>query len=588
MIAYGHHTLATLSNTRTDEQAGACTPPKPGCDADPRKSTPLHRGTAGAKNVRDLFLKYPNVVAYVAGHTHDNRVDLFRKGRSGFWQINTASHVDWPQQSRLIEVMDNRDGTLSLFTTLLDHAAPIARARPGHGRGGAHRTTSSAASAACWPGTTRSAPSPTRSAASRTATWSWCCATRASSGYTGWTCCSRPCSRPRRGQPPVPLALPDYSATASGAFGGSAVGGEFEATASIARRNGSGAHPVHADHRCGSSETVGATGLADNGEAIAVTVRRHRPTRRIRATIVAPDGTRSPAHTISDGSHSAIRPQVAVGADGTAVAACAWHDPEGWRVQAAVRRPGQPRFDPPQNVSPPISRLSRWLWIDVAAGTGGHVALTWYYGGAEGLAVRALRLHSAGPDGRFTAGQSLPATGGWYDVALAVGPQARSSWPTAPGASACASHARSCARRPARPAALSRRPWCSRAAAWTELGALGRGGLLGRGRPDRGVAEPGRRQRGGGRSRSSSTRDADPERGRERTVAGGRPRPLRRARAGRTRQPTRCTSAIRPQAGGRFGPDTKLADGSSPAVAMTPAGEAIALWRDGVAFHPPG
>ena len=131
VIAYGHHTLATLSNTRTDEQAGACSPPKPGCDADPRKSTPLHRGTAGAKNVRDLFLKYPNVIAYVAGHTHENRVDLFRKGRSGFWQINTASHVDWPQQSRLVEVMDNRDGTLSLFGTLLDQAAPVALPAPG-------------------------------------------------------------------------------------------------------------------------------------------------------------------------------------------------------------------------------------------------------------------------------------------------------------------------------------------------------------------------------------------------------------------------------------------------------------------------
>ena len=113
-----------MSNTNADEAAGACTPPKPGCDADPRKSTPLHRGTAGAKNVRDLFLKYRNVVAYVAGHTHDNDIRLFKKGRSGFWQINTASHADFPQQSREIEVMDNRDGTLSLFTTILDHAAP--------------------------------------------------------------------------------------------------------------------------------------------------------------------------------------------------------------------------------------------------------------------------------------------------------------------------------------------------------------------------------------------------------------------------------------------------------------------------------
>jgi hypothetical protein len=71
------------------------------------------------------------VIAYVAGHTHANRIDLFRRGRTGFWQINTASHVDWPQQSRLVELMDNKDGTLSLFATLLDHAAPIAAPAPG-------------------------------------------------------------------------------------------------------------------------------------------------------------------------------------------------------------------------------------------------------------------------------------------------------------------------------------------------------------------------------------------------------------------------------------------------------------------------
>ena len=71
------------------------------------------------------------MIAYVAGHTHQNRVDLYRKGKTGFWQINTASHADWPQQSRLIEVMDNHDGTLSLFDTVLDQAAPIAAPAPG-------------------------------------------------------------------------------------------------------------------------------------------------------------------------------------------------------------------------------------------------------------------------------------------------------------------------------------------------------------------------------------------------------------------------------------------------------------------------
>jgi metallophosphoesterase (TIGR03767 family) len=126
VIAFGHHTLETMDNRRDDERAGKCDPAdEPGCDRDPRKSTPMHRGLAGKQSIRALFAANPDVVAYVSGHTHANRVDFFRgrKGR-GFWEINTASHIDWPEQSRTIEVMDNKDGTLSLFGTLLDSAAP--------------------------------------------------------------------------------------------------------------------------------------------------------------------------------------------------------------------------------------------------------------------------------------------------------------------------------------------------------------------------------------------------------------------------------------------------------------------------------
>ena len=68
------------------------------------------------------------MIAFVNGHEHRNHVEAFRRDESsgqagGFWQINTASHIDWPQQSRTIDVFDNRDGTLSLFGTILDHAA---------------------------------------------------------------------------------------------------------------------------------------------------------------------------------------------------------------------------------------------------------------------------------------------------------------------------------------------------------------------------------------------------------------------------------------------------------------------------------
>jgi hypothetical protein len=86
------------------------------------------------------------VIGYVAGHTHANRV-RFQRGRDGhgFWEINTASHIDWPQQSRLIEVMDNRDGTLSLFGTLLDHSAPAAAPAPGDASGFSPRRLASLA-----------------------------------------------------------------------------------------------------------------------------------------------------------------------------------------------------------------------------------------------------------------------------------------------------------------------------------------------------------------------------------------------------------------------------------------------------------
>jgi metallophosphoesterase (TIGR03767 family) len=85
-----------------------------------------------------VMLKHDNVIAWVNGHTHSNNIRPHEKTKKitkgkkkgkkkvvgGFWEINTASHIDWPQQARLIELTDNGDGTLSFFTTMLDHASP--------------------------------------------------------------------------------------------------------------------------------------------------------------------------------------------------------------------------------------------------------------------------------------------------------------------------------------------------------------------------------------------------------------------------------------------------------------------------------
>jgi len=122
---YGHHPLEMMGNRAHDELAGSF-------DRDPRGSLPLHLGRTGPASLRSLLLRHPNVILYVAGHKHYNRVwPNFRRHGSGFWQVITSSLAGAPQQARLIELMDNTDGTLSVFTTMLDHRAPVAPPPPG-------------------------------------------------------------------------------------------------------------------------------------------------------------------------------------------------------------------------------------------------------------------------------------------------------------------------------------------------------------------------------------------------------------------------------------------------------------------------
>jgi Calcineurin-like phosphoesterase len=126
VVAYGHHPLETMGNPRPDELAGRCGRARVGCDHDPRRSAPVHLGQGGPTSLRSLFLRFPHLILYVSGHLHHNRVlPNLRRDGGGFWEVTTASHMSYPQQTRLIELTDNGDGTLSIFGTLLDTAAPI-------------------------------------------------------------------------------------------------------------------------------------------------------------------------------------------------------------------------------------------------------------------------------------------------------------------------------------------------------------------------------------------------------------------------------------------------------------------------------
>lgn len=108
-VVFSHHTSTTMGNILLD----------------PAKPFDLRH--AGSELV-SLLQRYPNVIAWVNGHTHYNRITPQRHSnpKRSFWEINTASHIDYPQHARVIDVCDNADGTLSIFTTLLESAAPYA------------------------------------------------------------------------------------------------------------------------------------------------------------------------------------------------------------------------------------------------------------------------------------------------------------------------------------------------------------------------------------------------------------------------------------------------------------------------------
>lgn len=66
--------------------------------------------------------EYPNLIAWVVGHRHINAVTAFAspdpdRPELGFWQVETASLRDFPQQFRTFEIVGNSDNTLSIFVT---------------------------------------------------------------------------------------------------------------------------------------------------------------------------------------------------------------------------------------------------------------------------------------------------------------------------------------------------------------------------------------------------------------------------------------------------------------------------------------
>jgi metallophosphoesterase (TIGR03767 family) len=129
VLVFAHHSLETTNMPTTD-----------------LTEAPLHYGDEqsppGGETLEQLFCRHqPNVLAHVNGHEHANEVeqrscpvdpeDQEPPQPASFWEVTTAAHIDWPQQSRMIELVENEDHTISLVLTILDHDGPP---NPGNSR----------------------------------------------------------------------------------------------------------------------------------------------------------------------------------------------------------------------------------------------------------------------------------------------------------------------------------------------------------------------------------------------------------------------------------------------------------------------
>ncbi|SCK13635.1 metallophosphoesterase, PPA1498 family [Streptomyces sp. WMMB 714] len=108
IVIFCHHTLATMDNTADDHHSG--------------------------DELRDLLLRFPNVILIANGHTHRNEITPHTRPADhekpgGFWEISAASHIDWPIHSRVIEITAGKntagEEALAIFTTVLDIDAPL-------------------------------------------------------------------------------------------------------------------------------------------------------------------------------------------------------------------------------------------------------------------------------------------------------------------------------------------------------------------------------------------------------------------------------------------------------------------------------